>query len=29
VQTGQRVVLLRGELPGQAESRAVLAREVS
>jgi pyruvate kinase len=29
VQTGQRVVLLHGELPGQAESRAVLAREVS
>jgi pyruvate kinase len=29
VQPGQRVVLLRGEIPGQDESRAVLAREVT
>jgi pyruvate kinase len=28
VRTGQRVVLLRGEMPGQTESRAVLVREV-
>jgi pyruvate kinase len=29
VRAGQRVVLLRGEMPDQAESRAVLAREVN
>jgi pyruvate kinase len=29
VQAGRRVVLLRGYMPGQAESRAVLSREVS
>jgi pyruvate kinase len=28
IQAGQRVVLVRGEMPGQDESRAVLAREV-
>ena len=29
VQSGQRVVLLRGEMPGPVKSRAVLVREVN
>jgi pyruvate kinase len=29
VQSGQRVVLLRGQMPGQTESQAVLVREVN
>jgi hypothetical protein len=29
IRSGQRVVLLRGKMPGQGESRAVFAGEVA